>query len=166
MRFGTRTELKRKWTPQGHRPKAPVKIGYEFAYLYLALCPFSGEVFAMFLPYMSKACFLLFIGQFAQTLPAATASLLITDLLITDRASTHQSSLLTDTAIVLQHLPTACPELNPVERVFKEIRRKIANRIFHSLGQAEQMLSKVVQELSSQPATIISLTNYDYITPY
>jgi transposase len=159
MRFGTRTELKRKWTPQGHRPKAPVKIGYEFAYLYLALCPYSGEVFAMFLPYMSKECFLLFAQQFAQTLPATT-------LLIADRASTHQSSLLTDTTIVLQHLPTACPELNPVERVFKEIRRKLANRIFHSLRQAEQILSKVVQELSSQPDTIISLTNYDYITPY
>ena len=157
MRFGTRTELKRKWTPQGHRPKAPVKIGYEFAYLYLALCPYSGEIFAMFLPFMSKECFLLFSQQFALSLPATT-------LLIADRASTHQSSLLANTHIVLQHLPTACPELNPVERVFKEIRRKLANRIFHSLCQAEQILSKIVQELSSQPATIISLTNYDYIT--
>lgn len=159
MRFGTRTELKRKWTPQGHRPKAPVKIGDEFAYLYLALCPYSGEVFAMFLPYMSKECFLLFAQQMAPTLPAPT-------LLIADKASTHQSSLLTNTTIVLQHLPTACPELNPVERVFKEIRRKLANRIFHSLRQAEHILTKIVQELSSQPATIISLTNYDYITSY
>ena len=159
MRFGTRTELKRKWTPQGHRPKAPVKIGYEFAYLYLALCPYSGDAFAMFLPYMSKECFLLFSQQFAQTLPSTT-------LLIADRASTHQSSLLTNSNIVLQHLPTACPELNPVERVFKEIRRKLANRIFHSLRQAEQILTKIVQELSCQPTTIISLTSYDYITSY
>jgi transposase len=159
MRFGTCTELKRKWTPQGHRPKAPVKIGYEFAYLYFALCPYSGEVFAMFLPYMSKACFLLFAQQFAQTLPSTT-------LLIADRPSTHQSSLLADTSIVLQHLPTACPELNPVERVFKEIRRKLANRIFHSLPQAEQLLTKLVKDLSSQPATIISLSCYDYITSY
>lgn len=159
MPFGTRTELKRKGTPQGHRPKAPVKIGYEFAYLYLAVCAYSGETFAMFLPYMSKACFLLFAQQFAQTLPATT-------LLIADRASTHQSSLLTDTAIVLQHLPTACRELNPVERVFKEIRRKLANRIFHSLQQAEQLLTRVLADFISQPATIISLANYPYISPY
>jgi hypothetical protein len=68
----------------------------------------------MFLPYMHKECFLLFTQQFAHRLPTST-------LLIADKATTHQSSLLTDTAIVLQHLPTACPELNPVEPVCKEI---------------------------------------------
>lgn len=34
----------------GHRPVAPVRIGYEFTYLYLALCPFTGEGYAAFLP--------------------------------------------------------------------------------------------------------------------
>jgi transposase len=80
--------------------------------------------------------FLVFARQLAQTLPTTT-------LVIADKASTHQSSLLTDTSIVLQHLPTACPELNPVERVFEEIRRKLANRIFYSLQQAEQVLTGV-----------------------
>lgn len=161
MRFGTRTELKRKWTPSGYRPKAPVKIGYAFAYLYLAACPYNGEVFAMFLPYMNKDCFKLFTEQLAQTLPAPT-------LVIADKATTHQSSLLANTNIVLQHLPTACPELNPVERVFKEIRRKLANRVFHSLQQAEHVLTKVLEAFINQPTTITSLTNYDYlsITPY
>lgn len=151
--------MKRKWTPQGHRPKAPVKIGYEFAYLYLALCPYSGKVFAMFLPYMSKECFKLFVEEFNQNLSATT-------LLIADQASTHQKELLASTSISLQHLPAACPELNPVERVFKEIRRKLANRVFHSLLQAERLLTKVLEELISQPATIISLTCYEYITSY
>jgi transposase len=159
MRFGTRTELKRKWTPQGHRPKGPVKIGYEFAYLYLALCPYSGKVFAMFLPYMNKECFSIFSQQLAQDLSDTT-------LLIVDRASTHQSSLLANSSIILHHLPAACPELNPVERVFKEIRRKLANRVFLSLQQAEQVLTKLVQELINQPAAIISLSHYDYITSF
>ena len=61
MRFGTRTENKRKWTPQGHRPLAPMKIGYEFSYLYLALKPYTGEVFAMILPYMNTECFNIFV---------------------------------------------------------------------------------------------------------
>jgi hypothetical protein len=34
----------------GHRPIAPVKIGYENTYLYLTICPFTGEGFATFLP--------------------------------------------------------------------------------------------------------------------
>lgn len=113
----------------------------------------------MFLPYMSKECFKLFAQQLNQNLSDTT-------LLITDQASTHQKDLLTHTSIILQHLPAACPELNPVERVFKEIRRKLANRVFHSLQHAEQLLTKVLADFMNQPDTIISLTNYDYITSY
>jgi hypothetical protein len=83
MRFGTRTELKRKWTPQGHRPLAPIKIGYQFAYLYVALCPFTGKVFSMILPSMSTECFKLFIQQFNEGLTDQT-------LVIADNATTHQ----------------------------------------------------------------------------
>ena len=157
MRFGTRTELKRKWTPQGHRPKAPIRIGYAFAYLYVALCPFSGEIFAMSLPYMSKACFQLFIQQWQETLSEPT-------LLVADRASTHQGSLLKDTPITLQHLPTACPELNPVERFFEELRQKMANHVFDSLQQAEEKVIKAVKEFLDEPLKVVSLTNYDYLT--
>jgi transposase len=113
----------------------------------------------MFLPYMNKECFRLFSQQLAQELSDTT-------LLIVDRASTHQSNLLAGSSIVLHHLPAACPELNPVERVFKEIRRKLANPVFNSLQQAEHLLTKLVEELIHQPAAIISLTNYDYITSY
>jgi len=49
MPVGTPTELKGKWAAQGHRPKAPVKIGYEFIHLFVAIAPFWGKIFAMFL---------------------------------------------------------------------------------------------------------------------
>lgn len=157
MRFGTRTELKRKWAPQGHRPKAPIRIGYAFGYLYVALCPFSGEIFAMSLPYMNKECFQLFIQQWQQTLTEPT-------LLVADRASTHQESLLKDTSITLQHLPTACPELNPVERFFEELRQKMANHVFDSLQQAEECVIKAVKEFLDEPSKVVALTKYPYIS--
>ncbi len=49
LRAATRTELGRKWGPVGHRPLSPVRIGYENVYLYLALCPFTGQGYAAFL---------------------------------------------------------------------------------------------------------------------
>lgn len=58
LRAGTRTELGCKWTPMGHRPRAPVKIGYENIYLYLTLCPFTGQGFAAFLPKLNSRAFL------------------------------------------------------------------------------------------------------------
>lgn len=156
MRFGTRTEHKRKWTPQGHRPYAPMKIGYEFSYLYVALKPYTGEVFAMFLPYMNSECFTLFIKEFSQCINRTT-------LLIADRATTHQSKATKDTLVVLQHLPTACPELNPVERFFQELRKELANKVFDSIQQAQDQVIRALAKVTESLDSVIRLTLFPYI---
>jgi hypothetical protein len=50
MRAGTRTELKRKCTPQGRGTKTPIRIGYEFIHLCCGHCPFISKILTMFLP--------------------------------------------------------------------------------------------------------------------
>lgn len=156
MRFGTRTDLKRRWTPQGHRPEAPVKIGYEFAYLYLALCPFTGWLYAMMLPYANKDTFTFFVKELNEQLQTNT-------LIIADRASFHQSTATGNTQLTLAHLPTACPELNPVERFFKEIRKSLANRIFDSLDTAYVAVENAVKLWQQQTEQLINLTLFPYI---
>lgn len=156
MRFGTRTKHKRKWTPQGHRPFSPMKIGYEFSYLYLALSPYTGEVFAMILPYMNTECFSLFIKEFSQTLTRTT-------LLIADRATTHQTKATQDTLVVLHHLPTACPELNPVERFFQEIRKELASKVFTCIEQAQQKVCEALMKVTQNLDSVIQLTKFPYI---
>jgi len=186
MRFGTRTDLKRRWTPQAHRPKAPVQIGYQFCYLYVALCPFTGQAFAMLMPQMSKDCFRLFIELFDQHIKEQHLNqqhlnqqhlnqqhlnqqhlnqqhLSRPTLLITDRATTHQSKLTEHTQIVLTHLPTACPELNPVERFFKQMRQHLANMIFASLEHAQNKVIEVFEKLTQSTEKISQLTLFPYI---
>ncbi len=85
MRVGTRTQLARKWGPQGHRPKAVVKLGSEFTHLFVAIAPFTGEVFALFLPALNQECFQLFGQEFEQGLTAKT-------LLVADRTSSSCST--------------------------------------------------------------------------
>ena len=155
MRFGTRTDLKRRWTPQGHRPKAPVKIGYEFAYLYVALCPFNGWLYAMILPYANKESFTCFIQELNEELNTNT-------LLIADRASFHQHACADNTYLTLAYLPTACPELNPVERLFKEIRKGLANRIFANLQIACTTLETIVKQWQYNTHQLINLTLFPY----
>jgi transposase len=162
MRLGTRTELKRRWTPQGHRPKTPVRIGYQFCYLYAAICPFTGQAFAMLLPQMNKECFGLFVQQFEQHLALQQPALLIAEL-IADRAATHQAALTEGTAVTLAHLPTACPELNPVERFFKQMRAQLANTVFDSLEQAQQKVTQVFKQLTESTQNMIRLTLFPYI---
>ena len=66
MRYGTRTEVGRHWMPCGERPVCPVKLGYEFGYLYTAICPYNGDLFAMFLPNMKRTCFDIFAQNLAE----------------------------------------------------------------------------------------------------
>ncbi len=57
MRIGTRTTLGRKWTPIGVRPVGKQQIGYQYVYLYVSLKPFTGELFALFLPRLDTRVF-------------------------------------------------------------------------------------------------------------
>ena len=110
MRYGTRSSFKRRWTPLGHRPECRVKIAYEFGYLYAAICPFSGDLFALLLPSMKKECFKIFVEQFERHLvrqptepePEAGAERAET-LLIVDGAGSHQESVLSANSRLLEY---------------------------------------------------------------
>ena len=157
MRVGTRTQLARKWGPVGHRPKAVVKLGYEFSLLFVAIAPFTGKVFAMFLPALNQECFQLFGQQLEQELKAKT-------LLVADQATAHQQKLLNRERMVLQKIPPASPELNPVERFFQELRRRLAFKVFDSIQQAQQLVEKELAFFFDHPQVVSSITNYDYLS--
>lgn len=153
MRLGTRTELGRKWSPTGIRPCGKQKIGYEYLYLYVSLKPFTGELFAMFLPGLTKECFGIFTKERSRTIKNKL-------LMIADGATAHR---LTDEKIELVKLPAYSPETNPVERFFEELRRELKFCVFESLDEAESHLTKVLQKYYEQPELVKSLTLYPYI---
>lgn len=160
MRYGTRTAAKRRWTRQGRRPVCQVKIGYEWAYLFVAICPATADLFACYCSHLDKACFEYFTQEFDNHIKAKAID--ATVLLIGDKATAHQESLLPDT-MHWQSLPTACPELNPVERFFEELRKILSNRIFENKGQIEQCLTFWITDYQKHPDTIIQLTNFSWI---
>ena len=160
MRYGTRTATKRRWTRQGRRPVCKVKIGYAWGYLFVALCPATGELFACYCSHLDKACFAYFVTEFDKHLQAQGLNSAV--LLIGDKATAHQESLLPD-SIHWQSLPTACPELNPVERFFEELRKLVANRIFENKEQIEQCLSFWIHEYQKQPDNLIQLTQFAWL---
>lgn len=156
MRAGTRTETGRKWSPRGHRPYTPVQIGYESLYLYLALCPFTGQGYAAFVPKMTGAWFSWFVGQIDSRVSGS-------HLLVADGSKTHSAKAFEATQLRFSKLPPYCPELNPVERVFKEVRQGLKARIFSSLADAEQRLKSVLESLFTGRQAVIELTCFPYI---
>ena len=154
MRYGTRIALKRRWTPKKHRPKCRVKIGYEWAFLYYGICPYYGELFCLLLPGMTKECFAIFIRELEAYLNRGI-------ILILDGASNHQP--VEDSAIILKRLPPANPELNPLERFFEEMRKKLANHVFENIEQLNDYMVELAHVFRDDPIQIRKLTMYPYI---
>ena len=156
LRAGTRTQPGCKWTPTGHRPFTPVRIGYESVYLYLSLCPFTGQGYAAFLPKLNADWFQWFVQQVDKCLTAKS-------LFIMDGARAHKADSMKVSHLVFQKLPPYCPELNPAERLFNEVRRRLKHRVFSGLDQAQSCIQAILEKLFEGRDTVISLCCFPYI---
>lgn len=80
---------------------------------------------------------------------------------ILDGATAHR--LEDNPLIQLQKIPSYSPELNPVERFFEELRRRMKFRIFDTLEEAQKCLSDVLEEFFADKERVKSLTLFPYI---
>ena len=158
MRFGLRTQLKRRWTPKGVRPSGSMKIGYEWGYLYAAINPQEGQLQAWLMPDMQKNTFQAFLDDFS-------AELKVDTLLLIDGAPAHRAGLKLQDKLKLQLLPAYSPELNPVERLFQEMRKALSNQVFTSLQQVESLLIQALNPYFSKPEKLKQLTLYPWMRP-
>lgn len=161
MRSGTRTKLKRRWTPQKHRPICRVKIGYQFVYLYAALNPYNGHLIALLLPRMTKECFSIFMNFFDEQVQLKYGKKTV--LMIADGATNHQQNVINGERVQLEKLPTACPELNPAERFFEQLRPELSNRVFETIEDVELFLSEILKKYFEKPELVQSLAHFPYI---
>lgn len=159
MRFGTRTELGRRWMACGIRPTGEQIIGYEYGYLSVALNPRTGELFALLLPDMRVESFQAFLSEFSSFVGEKTFVRLITD-----GAAAHRSTRLkVSEEIRIEHLPPYSPELNPVERLFKELRKELKNRVFESLQAVEEAVTKAIEPFIKDGSRVKKLTFYGWL---
>jgi transposase len=161
MRAGTRSQCSRRWTPKGHRPVCKVKLGYEFTYLYAAIAPALGTLMALLLPDMTKASFSLFLEYFQQQTKALHGTHKV--VLIADKAGAHQKSVCEQRGIAFERLPTGCPELNPVERFFEEVRKELKDHIFATIQEVEDYLCHILKKYFDYPQSLVQLCHYPYI---
>lgn len=157
MRFGTRTDLGRVWTPKGVRPSGEQRIGYEYGYLSVAVNPLRGDIFLLVLPDMRVESFQTFLKEFEDSLLNSTT-------LITDGAAAHCSSRLKfGERLQLEQIPPYSPELNPVERFFKELRKELKNRVFDSYEQVEAAVIEAVKPYLNNKEKVKQLTCYGWL---
>lgn len=157
MRFGTRTELGRRWTVSGYRPRGEQRIGYEYGYLSVAINPQTGDMKMLILPDMRVESFQAFIEEFQRNEDGEVW-------LITDGAASHRSRRLEiGEKLKLESLPAYSPELNPVERFFKELRKALKNRVFDSYEEVEEAVIKAAKPYLKEKERVKRLTGYSWL---
>lgn len=114
----------------------------------------------MLFSHLDKACFAVFLQQLQDHLSRKGKEKV---LLIGDGATAHTCQPWQAYEVDWQKLPTACPELNPVERFFEELRKHTANRVFDNKEQVEKLLASLVIEFKDQPQKIKKLALYPYM---
>ena len=84
-------------------------------------------------------------------------------LLVLDQAGWHRSKeLLVPKTIHLEYLPAYSPELNPVERLWRWLRRHVCrNKVFVSLQELADVLTQAFRKFTSE--VISSLCNCSYL---
>jgi len=155
--FGRINKPKYCWCFPGHRPTVPCHHIREYRYAYGAVEPLSGESFFIVAPYCNTACMNLFLQLLSEKYPNDII------LLACDKAAWHTAKTLEiPSNIRLFFLPPSTPEMNPIEQIWKEIRKRgFKNEIFCSLDKVIDRLCDTICSLSHD--TIVSITARNWI---
>jgi putative transposase len=145
------------WCPKGTRPIVPCHHIREYRYAYGAVEPQSGNSFFLVLPRCDTDCMNVFLRELS------AQYLLDYILLATDNAGWHKSkSLEIPDNIKILFIPPRTPEMNPIEQIWKEIRKRgFKNKLFSTLNHVIDHLCDTINSLSAE--TVKSITGRDWI---
>lgn len=156
-RFGLKVWHRRRWCPSGFRPSWRVRDKYKWLWLYVAVEPATGESFCLYMPNLKGESFEVFLHKLGEAYPEEET------VLVLDGAPSHRSGKVDwPDGIEALQLPGYSPELNPAERLFKELREALANRIFETLGAIDEALTEALRPYWQQPGRLARLTGYGW----
>jgi putative transposase len=143
--FGRISEPSYCWCSRGVGPTVPCNGIREYVYAFGAVDPICGERCFIIAPQCNTA----WTNEFLKVL----SDMYKTDyiLLGTDNASWHKSKdLKIPDNIILYYLPAYTPETNPIEQIWKEVRKDdFKNTLFHTLNDVIEKLSTSLMSLTS-----------------
>ena len=155
-RVGLLTIRRRRLTARGVQPVGRVQHVFQWLYVYGAVEPTTGDRFFLELPYLNADNFQIFINLFAQTFPESL------NLLLLDNSGAHTAQRLTlPENVRLVFLPPYCPELNPIERVWRDLKDALAWLQFPTLDAQQDYIAHLLR--GYEAATLQALTGYTYL---
>ncbi len=151
MRLGLRGQTRKVLAPEGVKVVQRLQLRYEWSYLILAVCPLTGEIKWEWIERMRQE----YIRPVLQrwTLEAV----------VWDKAPSHRAKSLAELGTVRVFLPSYSPELNPAERVFEEVRRRVEGKVYESLRDKREEAEIYLKELAADPQRVKSLCGWGWL---
>jgi transposase len=154
-RFGLLPVQRRQITLTGVKPLGLVQYRFENFYVYGAVEPTTGESFSLELPQLNTVNFQIFLNEFAQHYQGTL------NIILMDNGSCHTAkSLMIPKNIVCLFLPPYSPELNPIERLWQDVKEQLAWVLAAAIEELEHRVARILTHYSA--ATIRSLTSDPY----
>ena len=155
-RFGLMSTVMRKWALKGSKCEVIVKQGYKNFYVYSSACPKTGESFSLFLPEVNTEMMNIYLDELSKYYAGKRI------ILIMDQAGWHKSNKLkVPKNIEIEELPPYSPELNPVERIWKWLKKKtIHNRIFANLEEIMDAVADEINQLTKEKIMTLCRCSY------
>jgi len=144
-RFGTKTKTGLGWFKKGTRTPIKIKSGFKNFYLYSSINSSNGKHFTLLMPNVDTDCMNVYLQELSKEITKDF-------ILIMDGAGWHKSkNLIVPKNIQIILLPPYCPELNPVERLWRYIKdNTIKNKVFETLQELEEKICDFVNNLDSK----------------
>ena len=142
-RVGLLSVLGRKLTGFGIKPVGVSQWQFRYRWLYGMVEPISGESFVLEFSHLDSQCFERFLEEFAAQYPDEM------HLIQVDNAGAHRAHhLQTPDNVMLLFQPPYCPEVNPIERLWEEMRRHYSWKRWNELAELQESISAWVSCLS------------------
>jgi transposase len=155
-RCGLLPIVRRRITARGAQPVVSSAYRFESSYVYGAVEPGTGKSFFLELPALNTEGFPLFLDHFAAPDPHSFPLLLL------DNGAFHKAQALhLPQHVALLFFPPYAPELNPIERLWRDLKEWLAQSQPLSLDELSTLLMTRLPYYSA--AVVRSLTGFSYL---
>lgn len=147
---------RRRLTACGVKPHQQILPRYEYFWLYAAVEPSTGESLLLEMPALDTKSVQAFLDEFSRSYPENL------NVLVWDGAPAHLShALLVPENVLVVRLPPYSPELNPIERLWQDLRQKLG---FAPAADLQVLKDDLAEQIGRYtPSMLASLCGYDYL---
>ncbi len=151
MRLGLRGQTRKILAPKGVKVVQPVQLVYEWSYLVLAVSPLSGEIKWEWIERMRQ--------EYIRPVLEGWAL----EAVVWDKAPSHRAKSLAELGTTRVFLPSYSPELNPAERIFEEVRRRVEGKVYESLREKREEAESYLEELAVDHERVKRLCGWGWL---